>query len=448
MARDVHHAHDHGLDDDRRQHRLRGGPRTAAPGRAGSARRALPSMSEASGVFAPGLVVRASSRRGSSRRGCPGTARPDVGDALGQRLLVHVDPVAVLRGERARVAGRLREADQQQRDRRREDVDHVVADVGRSREGPRRRQAARDVADQLATPRSARSNNAEASSPPTTRTSAPGTRGRDEPQPEDHGQRDDARPRASSRAVSSEAAEPARRASASCSSPSASVPVSLASSPIVVSMPAPNRNPVITAFDRNCEIQPILKTASSRKKHARDEGDRRHHLTAPRRRSPPRRGRRPRRPPPAPSSARWRSAARYRTARRGWHPPPPRRGRSRSGPRRCPRSPAPWAPRAPRRRGPRPRPRAATHVRSAEPRPRIGIKRATPPGGLLALSRSVRSSLMLAVSSGHKALSTMMIVPSAKASVRAVVITSAHHSIWTESPLLIASCRPRARRSA
>ena len=49
------------------------------------------------------------------------------------------------------------------------------------------------------------------------------------------------------------------------SSPSASVPVILGSSPLTTSMAAPNRNPVITALDRNCDSQPILKTASSRK---------------------------------------------------------------------------------------------------------------------------------------------------------------------------------------
>ncbi len=47
-------------------------------------------------------------------------------------------------------------------------------------------------------------------------------------------------------------------------SPLDEVPVSLGSSPIVTSIAAPARNPVITAFDRNCAIQPIRNSASSR----------------------------------------------------------------------------------------------------------------------------------------------------------------------------------------
>ena len=56
-------------------------------------------------------------------------ARADVRHALRHRLLVDVDAVAVARGERARVAGGLREADQQQRRRR---------DARSSRSGPGR----------------------------------------------------------------------------------------------------------------------------------------------------------------------------------------------------------------------------------------------------------------------------------------------------------------------
>ena len=44
--------------------------------------------------------------------------------------------------------------------------------------------------------------------------------------------------------------------------PDASVPVSFGSSPTTTSIAAPNRNPVITGFDRNRETHPILKTAS------------------------------------------------------------------------------------------------------------------------------------------------------------------------------------------
>ena len=49
-------------------------------------------------------------------------------------------------------------------------------------------------------------------------------------------------------------------------SPEASVPVTLASSPIVVWMPAPKRKPTITAFERNLEIQPILNSARTAKR--------------------------------------------------------------------------------------------------------------------------------------------------------------------------------------
>ena len=46
--------------------------------------------------------------------------------------------------------------------------------------------------------------------------------------------------------------------------PSTSVPVSLGSSPMTTSIAAPNRNPVTTARERNCAIQPICSTARSR----------------------------------------------------------------------------------------------------------------------------------------------------------------------------------------
>ena len=47
--------------------------------------------------------------------------------------------------------------------------------------------------------------------------------------------------------------------------PLAEVPVSLGNSPTTTSMAAPNKNPVITAFERNCEIQPIFRTARAMK---------------------------------------------------------------------------------------------------------------------------------------------------------------------------------------
>src|SRR3954452_24194097 len=47
-------------------------------------------------------------------------------------------------------------------------------------------------------------------------------------------------------------------------SPSDDVPVSLGNSPITTSTAAPARKPVTTALERNCAIQPSLKTASNR----------------------------------------------------------------------------------------------------------------------------------------------------------------------------------------
>jgi hypothetical protein len=46
--------------------------------------------------------------------------------------------------------------------------------------------------------------------------------------------------------------------------PDVSVPVSFGSSPMTTSIAAPNRNPVTTALERNCAIQPIRSTARSR----------------------------------------------------------------------------------------------------------------------------------------------------------------------------------------
>jgi hypothetical protein len=47
-------------------------------------------------------------------------------------------------------------------------------------------------------------------------------------------------------------------------SPLDDVPVSFGSSPITTSIAAPARKPTTTAFDRNCAIQPMWKTARSR----------------------------------------------------------------------------------------------------------------------------------------------------------------------------------------
>ena len=111
----------------------------------------------------------------------------------------------------------------------------------------------------------------------------------------------------------------------------------LRSSPMTTSIAAPNRKPVTTARDRNCAIQPILNTASSRNRTPetsvipatndatsslvgdpaaddRTRGD----------------GRQPRARAPS------RSVGRSRRRRTGWRPPRPRTGRSGGGCRRCP----------------------------------------------------------------------------------------------------------------
>ena len=113
------------------------------------------------------------------------------------------------------------------------------------------------------TPRSARSSQLETTSPPTTSTNAPGTFGA---------------ANRSTRIVASDT--PPTSSVVRCNSsrdeiqsansrqtffPDTSVPVSFGSSPTTTSIAAPNRKPVITAFDKNREIQPILKTASSTK---------------------------------------------------------------------------------------------------------------------------------------------------------------------------------------
>ncbi len=113
-----------------------------------------------------------------------------------------------------------------------------------------------------ATPCAPRSNRRAAVMPPTTSTSAPGIDGL---------RKRRARITASAVAPTSRVTpwmSPSDRAhdpsSRQALSPSASVPVSLGSSPITTSIAAPARNPVITGFERNRAIQPIRRTASSR----------------------------------------------------------------------------------------------------------------------------------------------------------------------------------------
>ena len=166
-----------------------------------------------------------------------------------------------------------------------------------------------------ATPCAPRSNSGRREQAARRRGRARPGRGRREAQAEDHAQRDDAdeerrpvhvveRPRSTS---------PSSRQALS---PSDEVPVSFGSSPMTTSIAAPARNPVITAFDRNCAIHPIRSTASSRNStpgRERDRGDQLRGLrpaeagdAAPRRR----------RRRPARSSARSRLPGACRTARR------------------------------------------------------------------------------------------------------------------------------------
>ena len=106
-----------------------------------------PVTSDASGVRAPEDSLSELAER-LVETGMPwNTPGAGVRHALGDRLLVDVDPVAMAGGERACVSRGLREADQQQRERGDADRRGVVREDGGI--GQRRRgQAARDVADE------------------------------------------------------------------------------------------------------------------------------------------------------------------------------------------------------------------------------------------------------------------------------------------------------------
>ena len=117
-------------------------------------------------------------------------AGADVRHPLGDGLLVDVDAVAVARGERPGVARGLGEPDQQQRDGRdgdRREWSPTSASIGSSGAG-----SPRGTSPTSATPCAPRSNSAEASRPPATSTSAPGTAGREPAQAEDDAERGDA----------------------------------------------------------------------------------------------------------------------------------------------------------------------------------------------------------------------------------------------------------------
>ena len=101
-------------------------------------------------------------------------------------------------------------------------------------------------------------------SPPTTTTSVPGIPGANRLSPN----RAARATRPTTRVVGVDLAEafgPRTRTPARRCCRSELVPVSFGSSPTVTSIAAPKRNPVITAFDMNCEIQPIRRIDITRK---------------------------------------------------------------------------------------------------------------------------------------------------------------------------------------
>ena len=140
----------------------------------------------------------------------------------------------------------------------------ITERLSRTRSRPGRSGAGRPrgTSPTSATPWAPRSKRADASSPPTTSTSAPGIAG---------ARKRTSRITASATAPTSRVTQwisPSPRThdpnSRQTLSPSPEVPVSFGSSPTVTSMAAPARNPITTAFERNWAIQPSLKTASSR----------------------------------------------------------------------------------------------------------------------------------------------------------------------------------------
>ena len=220
-----------------------------------------PVTSEATGVRAPARLVERAGREARRHRHALEHAGADVRHPLGDRLLVDVDPVAVARGERPRVAGGLREPDQQQRDRGDGDDARVVARRGRGR-------AARARAGRAGRRRRARRRARRGRTGP--RRAARRRRAPARPGPP-------ARAKRSPRMTASETAptstvvqwtsssEPSHDASSRHAlSPSAAVPVSLGSSPMTTSTAAPARNPVTTAFERKLGDPAHPQSASSR----------------------------------------------------------------------------------------------------------------------------------------------------------------------------------------
>ena len=123
-----------------------------------------PVISEATGVRAPADSFSELADR-LVETGMPwNTPGPDVRHPLRDRLLVHVDAVAVPRRERSGVAGGLREPDQQQRDRGDADRREVRPRRGPSRAAPGAGRP-RGTWPTSATPCAPRSKSPDASSP-------------------------------------------------------------------------------------------------------------------------------------------------------------------------------------------------------------------------------------------------------------------------------------------
>ena len=105
----------------------------------------------------PGRLVQRARRQARRDRHPLEDAGPEVGHPLGDRLLVEVDAIAVLRGERLGVAGGLGEPDQQQREGRDDDRREVFADTSSSG-GSCGSGRPRGTVPTSATPRAPRSN--------------------------------------------------------------------------------------------------------------------------------------------------------------------------------------------------------------------------------------------------------------------------------------------------
>ena len=187
-SRDVDHPEDDRVDDHRGEHRPSAGPRRAARARSASAARAPPVTSDATGVRAPADSFSELADR-LVETGIPwNTPAPTFAMPCATDSWFDVDAVAVPRRERARVAGGLREADQQQRDRGDADRRQVVADEIASPAAPAPAGRA-GTWPTSATPCAPRSKSRRCEQPADDEHERARDRGRGEAQPEDHAER-------------------------------------------------------------------------------------------------------------------------------------------------------------------------------------------------------------------------------------------------------------------